>query len=118
MNEHELWVCKWVEKADSDYQTALIVLQSHQPIADAICFHCQQCVEKYLKAFLLSLGRPVSRTHDLEKLLLECMGIDPSFSRWSEACFLLNNYAVGIRYPDDEDEFQVEQAEEALHLTQ
>jgi HEPN domain-containing protein len=30
-----------------------------------VCFHCQQAVEKYLKAFLKELGVAVPRIHDL-----------------------------------------------------
>jgi HEPN domain-containing protein len=49
---HEL-TAEWVEKAENDYRTAVVVLEEiAEPIVDTACFHCQQCAEKYLKAFL------------------------------------------------------------------
>ena len=42
---------EWVEKAEGDRATALRELRaSHAPNYDAVCFHAQQCIEKYLKA--------------------------------------------------------------------
>jgi HEPN domain-containing protein len=38
------------QKADGDYTKFLA--QASAPVYDAICFHAQQCVEKYLKAWL------------------------------------------------------------------
>jgi HEPN domain-containing protein len=44
---------EWVDKAEGDYATALRELRARkQPNYDAACFHAQQCVEKYLKAYL------------------------------------------------------------------
>ena len=34
-----------------------------------VCFHLQQCLEKYLKARLVEAGLGFPRTHDLERLL-------------------------------------------------
>jgi HEPN domain-containing protein len=42
---------EWIEKAEGDFATAereAAVDQS--PNYDAVCFHTQQCAEKYLKA--------------------------------------------------------------------
>jgi HEPN domain-containing protein len=36
---------------------------------DLVCFHLQQCIEKYLKARLNEAGIPFPKTHDLERLL-------------------------------------------------
>jgi len=35
---------------------------------DTICFHAQQCVEKYLKALLTSTHTDFPKTHDLIEL--------------------------------------------------
>ena len=44
---------EWVSKAENDFEVAhLVRFRAELPIADAICFHGQQCAEKYLKAFL------------------------------------------------------------------
>jgi HEPN domain-containing protein len=44
---------------------------------DGICFHAQQCAEKYLKAKMVEAGKPFSKTHDLEVLLNLAMTIEP-----------------------------------------
>ena len=46
-------VKKWIEKADKDLLTAERELSFADPITESICFHCQQAVEKYLKAYLV-----------------------------------------------------------------
>jgi HEPN domain-containing protein len=43
----------WMRKADNDLKTAKDELNTEEPATDTICFHAQQCAEKYLKAFLL-----------------------------------------------------------------
>lgn len=44
---------EWVDKAEGDFATAERELQiKNNPNYDAVCFHAQQCAEKYLKARL------------------------------------------------------------------
>jgi HEPN domain-containing protein len=44
---------EWVDKAEGDMAIAKRELRARkQPNYDAVCFHAQQCVEKYLKALL------------------------------------------------------------------
>jgi HEPN domain-containing protein len=43
----------WMRKADNDLKTAKDELNTEEPATDTICFHAQQCAEKYLKAFLI-----------------------------------------------------------------
>jgi HEPN domain-containing protein len=46
-------VAEWVAKAESDLKTAaLSVAAGRDSPTDTACFHCQQAVEKYLKALL------------------------------------------------------------------
>ena len=48
-------VNQWVEKAEHDLRNAehTLTLQEDCPF-DTVCYHAQQCAEKYLKAFLIS----------------------------------------------------------------
>jgi HEPN domain-containing protein len=55
----------WIIKADNDLTVADHELGHKQPTTDAICFHCQQACEKYLKAFLIFHGVEFPRTHAL-----------------------------------------------------
>ena len=65
-----LVVREWVEKAENDFVTAMRVLQSGADSpADTICFHAQQCVEKYFKALLVWKGIPFPKTHNIRDLL-------------------------------------------------
>lgn len=42
---------EWVEKAEADYAAALVLRRSRKKHSrDIVCFHLQQCVEKYLRA--------------------------------------------------------------------
>lgn len=44
---------EWADKAEGDFATAQRELDAaDHPNYDAVCFHAQQCVEKYLKACL------------------------------------------------------------------
>ena len=46
-------VISWIEKGDHDLGTAQVTFLYIPNFRDTIAFHCQQSVEKYLKAFLL-----------------------------------------------------------------
>jgi HEPN domain-containing protein len=93
---------EWVEKAEGDFATAgREVRARHNPNYDAACFHAQQCVEKYLKAFLQERGAAVPRTHSLIDLLGLCLPLDPSFASQRDPLVLLDRYAVRYRYPGD-----------------
>lgn len=60
----------WVERADEDYALARSALRRKKPLAYGVCFHSQQCAEKYLKAMLVSKRQRFSKVHDL--LLHKC----------------------------------------------
>ena len=93
-------VNEWVKKAEGDFSVAAhIVRQRKDPQPDLACYHCQQCAEKYLKAFLLEHNVPFERTHDLAKLNKLCVQIDGSFVFIGDWLELLNPYATEARYP-------------------
>ena len=62
-------------------------------------FCLQQAVEKFLKAFLLSKGWKLRRIHDLEALLDDAIGHDPSLDQFRKICQKITNYYVVERYP-------------------
>lgn len=71
------------------------------PAPSAICFHAQQCVEKYFKARLCSLDLPIPRSHDLVALLHAVKLVNPEWMLFEPACKTLNRYAVSFRYPGE-----------------
>ncbi|MCB0165643.1 MAG: HEPN domain-containing protein [Anaerolineae bacterium] len=94
------YIQEWVQKAEGDFlaATSLLNLQ-REGMADAICFHTQQCAEKYVKAYLTHHRVEFQRTHDLVELLRLCRQIDAEFSKISAAMQALNSYSVETRYP-------------------
>jgi HEPN domain-containing protein/predicted nucleotidyltransferase len=69
------------------------------PVHDAVCFHSQQCAEKYLKALLQEFGLPVPRTHDLDMLLTLLRPHHPSLQSLRRGLTFLSEFAVDVRYP-------------------
>lgn len=100
MNEEV--VKNWIRKAESDIKIAKDEFQTEKPATDAICFHTQQCVEKYLKAFLIFNGREFRKTHDIAELLELCSEIEPKFQKLYEwNVDELTDYAVVVRYGEE-----------------
>lgn len=91
---------EWIDKAESDFRTATRELQVTQdPNYDGVCFHTQQCVEKYLKASLQEAGIVFPKTHDLVTLIDLSLPIAPHFDQFRSRLRLLSLAAVEIRYP-------------------
>src|SRR5436309_1859575 len=64
-------VQQWVQKAENDLKTATYTLQLKEECpTDTVCFHAQQCIEKYLKAVLVYNGVDFPRTHNLSVLIV------------------------------------------------
>lgn len=109
-------VRQWVEKAEHDLKTAehTLTLPKECPF-DTVCFHAQQCAEKYLKGLLTFRSVDFPKTHDLVILLnfsggpaalgIDILDVEP-----------LNRYPVEARYPGDWESFTREEAEEAVEL--
>ena len=94
-------VRQWFVKALEDYQVAQheLVLPETDVLTTAVCFHCQQFVEKVLKAFWVLHQRDFPRTHDLGYLKSLCAQIDADFKDLTIE--ELSFYAVEFRYPGD-----------------
>jgi HEPN domain-containing protein len=91
---------EWVAKAENDFATALRELRVRKsPNYDAVCFHAQQCAEKYLKARLQEADIAFGKTHDLVVLLDLLAPIEPSWSEMRSDLVALSAFAVAIRYP-------------------
>lgn len=89
----------WVLKAADDLIVIDKLTQFEVIATSAVCFHCQQVVEKYLKAFLISQGVEIRKTHNIEFLLAQCEEFDSDFSLIDPKD--LNDFGVDIRYPED-----------------
>lgn len=64
-------VAEWISKAEGDFLTAGRELRARKsPNYDAVCFHAQQCAEKYLKAVLQENERNIPKIHNLIELMI------------------------------------------------
>ncbi len=107
---------QWAAKAENDLKNAAhtIRLKTDCP-TDTVCFHVQQCVEKYLKALLVLNDIEFSRTHQISTLLaLVPAQVRPTLSE--EEQDRLTEYAVTTRYPGDYDPISHEEARQAVRI--
>lgn len=108
----------WLKEANEEYDSA-VILYEHQKYRGT-CYHCQQSVEKCLKAMIFEKGKKPGRVHDILDLLSKtiklgfetCLSID-------DASFLNSIYRG--RYPTEEGllphgEPSVKDAENAISL--
>ena len=90
----------WLFRANEDIAVIEKLFESEPELyASTICFHAQQAVEKFLKAFLVFHNIDFPKTHDLDYLLLECKKIDTK--NFDIDLGSLTDFGVSIRYPDD-----------------
>jgi HEPN domain-containing protein len=95
-------VAEWVLKAEGDYLTAGRELRARKsPNYDAVCFHAQQCAEKYLKAVLQAHEKHVPKIHNLIELMLLCEEIDSSFEMLRADLVMMERFSVRVRYPGE-----------------
>jgi HEPN domain-containing protein len=63
-----------------------------------ICFHAAQAVEKFIKGYIISKGKNIEKTHDLDYLQKITVNIDASFVKIKNNCVLLNTFLHNIKY--------------------
>lgn len=93
----------WVAKAELDFRLTQDMLNRNEEwLAGDICFHAEQCAEKYLKARLVFDDIHFPRIHDINELTkLLPTGVRPRASEHERS--MLTIYAVTMRYPGDYD---------------
>lgn len=91
---------EWVEKAEGDFTCVQREWRARKsPVYDALCFHAQQCSEKYLKACLQEYDVEFDRTHNLLHLLEKVIPYAPLLAPLRDHLGILSVYAVAFRYP-------------------
>ncbi|MCM8772641.1 MAG: HEPN domain-containing protein [Candidatus Omnitrophica bacterium] len=111
---------KWLTKGLNDLKTAeiLINLPEEEIVTDTLCFHCQQAVEKFLKAFLVASSVEFGRVHSIEYLIKLCEKIDKEFEFLYDITANLTDYAIDVRYPDEFYIPTIEEAKKAFESAQ
>jgi len=79
----------WIVFADRDLEAAKGLLENEY-VANIVLFHCQQCIEKCLKAILEEHGKQVPKIHSVVRLYR-----------------IINETAEGIEIRIDEDELNI-----------
>jgi len=93
---------EWVAKAEADFATAQRESRVRKnPNYDGICFHAQQCAEKYLKARLCEADISFGKIHDLVALLEQVLKVEPNWEIFREDIAYLSDFAVAFRYPGE-----------------
>jgi HEPN domain-containing protein len=107
---------QWVGKAEEDLKNAehTLTLGEDCPLG-TVCFHGQQCAEKYLKALLTYKSVPFPKSHDLLDLLhlipaSAAAGIDVV------ALSAVNRFSVEARYPGDWEPITRADADQAVAI--
>ncbi len=93
---------EWIAKAEGDF--AVMERESRvrkNPNYDAVCFHSQQCVEKYLKARLCEADISFGKIHDLVALLEQVLDVEPEWETLREDLAYLSDFSVAFRYPGE-----------------
>ncbi|MBW8050431.1 MAG: HEPN domain-containing protein [Cytophagales bacterium] len=92
-------VDEWFFIANSDLESAIFLKNMHPAPLEIICFHCQQCAEKYLKGYLVHNEIKIKKTHDLIRINQKCNNINIDFKKIQKECIRLTKYGADIRYP-------------------
>jgi HEPN domain-containing protein len=90
---------EWVKKAEHDYVAARQLGRRKVPFHEIVCFHCQQCAEKYLKGLMEELGLPVPKIHFLDRLLTALKPHHPTLRTLRRGLIFLTAFAADTRYP-------------------
>jgi uncharacterized protein len=95
-------IAEWLSRAAEDLRDIHNNVAAGESASwSAVCFHSQQLAEKYLKALFIQEHRHPPRTHDLAELIRELRGLGVDVPLFPEACALLSDYAVPVRYPEN-----------------
>ncbi|MEX0982902.1 MAG: HEPN domain-containing protein [Bacteroidales bacterium] len=93
------FIKQWLAKANEDLLVVERLTEYEIIATSAVCYHCQQAVEKFLKAFLIANSIEIKKTHNIEFLLSECSDIDKVFADIDPK--ELSDFGVDARYPGD-----------------
>lgn len=93
-------ILAWISKAEEDWR---IMCRESTVVEGAslngVCFHAQQCIEKYFKARLRLAEISIRKTHDLLVLYNEIVLLEPLWPDLHDGLADVSSYAVALRYP-------------------
>jgi HEPN domain-containing protein len=107
-------VGQWLYKVHRDLQIADLTIGAAPPLLDDTVFHCQQAVEKALKALLVHRGRRPPKIHDIRQLGRRVAVTDEDLGELAKSARWLTPFGAEFRYPGDAAEPSIKDAREAL----
>jgi len=93
-------VAEWLSKALIDLNAAKILFE-HNCGNEVVAFHCQQVIEKALKAIILHLYATLESGHSLLYLCKKVIARNPEFNKHLTGCIFVNQYYTETRYPNE-----------------
>jgi len=111
-------VAECLDKAIRDLKSAKILLE-HDCGNDYVAFHCQQTIEKALKAMILYLYATLETGHSLLYLCKKVIEKHKEFSKYIDGCMFVSQYYIETRYPN-ENSIKVtnEEAEKCIDIAE
>lgn len=90
----------WLFHANMDFLSAQLLITDER-CYPATAFHCQQCIEKALKGYMLFKKRKLFDGHNLTWLCKQAAMMDDHFRDYILPSATLNKYYIETRYPAD-----------------
>jgi HEPN domain-containing protein len=90
----------WLDRAEEDIHSARLLVGEPDCYNNA-AFHCQQTIEKALKAYILLKSNILVDGHNLTWLCKQAMKYDREFAQWLAQSASLNRCYIETRYPAD-----------------
>ena len=106
----------WMNLAQRDYDIAVHLQKTFIPLpVETICFHCQQTVEKALKAVLAYYENDIPKTHNIRTLAELCKEHTNEQLIEDKSADTVTAFAVITRYIEDRRDFTEDTAKFALN---
>jgi HEPN domain-containing protein len=109
---------QWLVKAHEDWDAVEILIAQEHPPKSAICFDCQQCIEKLLKAILVREQIEFPKTHDIGRLIELVRDFVPAASDFFLHAKKLSIHGVDARYPDEAIEISAVDMKQIVDITE
>lgn len=90
----------WLDRAGEDLQSAWLLTRDDN-CYNAAAFHCQQTIEKALKAYILLKSDHLVDGHNLPWLCKRAVQYHATFAEWLAESASLNKCYIETRYPAD-----------------
>ena len=90
----------WLEMAARDLLAARLLIEQKQCL-EVAGFHCQQCIEKVIKAYIIHHTNLLVDGHNLTWLCRQASKYHIAFREWLNKSAEMNRLYIETRYPSD-----------------